>query len=834
MTSFPRCFGPVLLLLLAVPTWGRAQDAADTEAATVVKIASAGVRRYEPGTWSTLAINGTNKTKFDSDEFVSIFIGENSHLQFARRFWLPAGTRRQTFVPILIPETSESNPAQSESPSPQTTAFMMRIKETDGAETFEDNPMDTHILDHPLLLDYGQTKSGILFHRNMPDETGVAPDVDWASYETAYKARESALGTSVLIDFGGDFIPPFPSTLDSLDQMIISGDRILNDTAGLANLRHWLQLGGRIWIMLDSTSMETVTALLGNETCCSLIDRVELNDFQLEDLSVSQSRSDKPAVESWSAETPVELLRVFAGTDDVHCQIDGWPAAFWQKVGDGEVLFTTLGPRGWIESGDPKPALVTLARRFFQTRETAKLDSAAMGSLLSDQIGYRIPTRRLAAWILGLNSLAILSFGCWWARQRRLEHLAWFVPSVALVASAVFLAIGNRNAGAVPSTVAVGQFVRVSKATNESHISAVSAIYRQDSGDVELTAKRGSSLAVNPREAHGSIKRIVWDDDGRSRWANVRQASGVVRYVDSRQTVSHGIPIVAHGTFDASGFQGTLAGIDAGLCEDAVIVAVPAPVAAVSLDSGGSFQVGAGDVLAGGQYIADGLMSDRQRGRQQLLRQLLVSSALSPLGAETSLLVWTPAVEMGVEFDPSFDKLGSALTAIPLQIERPVAGTNVQIPATFIRIESFAGLQGASSVFDQRTGRWLENATKPTRSQLRCVVPPELLPLQLNRVTVTIKINAPSRTLTIEGLVDGKPRLLHQQANPKLVPKFVIDQPEVLQLDATGGFYLTIAVSETEKQREHREGQATNDATNFDNSTWQIDYVRVDAEGTVR
>jgi len=234
-------------------------------------------------------------------------------------------------------------------------------------------------------------------------------------------------------------------------------------------------------------------------------------------------------------------------------------------------LFTTLGARGRIKNGAPSPALCSVAQRFFLPYEETIVDSTWIGSILNDQIGYHIPSRRLAAWILGLNSLAILSFGCWWARQHRLERLAWFVPGAALVTSTVFLVIGSRNSVAVPSTVAIGQIARVSNATNETHVSAVTAIYHQEPGELELTAASGALATVNTQDAWGAIKRIVWDDDGRSRWENLRQPSGVVRTIESKRTVSHGTPRVVHGTFDETGFHGTLAGIEAGTCEDAVM-----------------------------------------------------------------------------------------------------------------------------------------------------------------------------------------------------------------------------------------------------------------------
>jgi hypothetical protein len=104
--------------------------------------------------------------------------------------------------------------------------------------------------------------------------------------------------------------------------------------------------------------------------------------------------------------------------------------------------------------------------------------------------------------------------------------------------------------------------------------------------------------------------------------------------------------------------------------------------------------------------------------------------------------------------------------------------------------------------------------------------------LQINQVTVTIKVRAPSRTLSIEGNIDGKATVLVERADPIGLVRFKIDRPEAFELDAAGGFLLLIHVTETELQRQISSGQATG-ADQFD-STWEIDYVRVDAFGSVR
>ncbi len=827
----------LFVALAATPAAGFGQEAGETEDSTALSIAPAGVRRYEPGMWSTLSVSGTNKTSEDSEEFLSVYVGEgNAGLQYARQFWLPAGSRRQTFLPIRIPDVRV---APSGRPLSQIDAFYMRLQDPGDAETYQNDGEHVNVPSQPLLLDHEQTKSGILFRRSMPDKPDAGLE-DLMAYEVAYKAREMALGSRILIDFGTDFIPPYPMALDALDQMIISGDRILNDSVGLANLRRWLQRGGRIWIMLDTTGLETVNALLGNEARLAIVDRVEVNAFEIETMAQVQDAEEESGKESWSSETPVDMVRVFAGTDDIQCRVDGWPVAFWHQVGDGEVLFTTIGPAGWVQDGTPTRALGSLATRLFQPNQEPAVDADAIEPLLNDQIGYRIPSRSLAAWVLGMNTFVVLGFGCWWARQRRLERLAWFVPIVSLAATAVFFLIGSRSTDAVPSTIAASQLVRVFTASHEAHVAGVSAVYSQESVELGLVAASGARAEIEGGNAGGAIQRIVWDDDGQAHWMNLAVPRGVIRRVESQQVVYPGTPPTVIGTFNENGFQARLSGLDPARCEDPVIAAPPAPAATVSLSDDGQFSVGPDDVLAPEQYVSAALLTDQQRSRQLLLRDLLHSSSESPFSDDLSLLTWTPPFDMGVRFNSGFEETGSALVSIPLQIERPAAGTKVRIPASFITLRTFVGRQGTSSIFNQRTGEWLENATKATRSQLHCFLPKSLVPLDVTQATVTIKINAPSRTLKIEGMVNGESTVLHERDNPNGVLRFVVDRPESLQVDDQGGLRLTIVVTETAEEQIQRDGAPVESLgaggmskTAFNNSTWQIDFVRVDVQGEI-
>jgi hypothetical protein len=96
-----------------------------------------------------------------------------------------------------------------------------------------------------------------------------------------------------------------------------------------------------------------------------------------------------------------------------------------------------------------------------------------------------------------------------------------------------------------------------------------------------------------------------------------------------------------------------------------------------------------------------------------------------------------------------------------------------------------------------------------------------------------IKINAPSRTLELKGFIGGQFVTLHRQENPNGLLRFEIDQPDALQLDADGGLLLSLSISETEEER-----RAANEPVDPNNpkmpsrSTWRIDYVHVNLEGT--
>ncbi|MCS7469357.1 hypothetical protein NZK35_22120 [Stieleria sp. ICT_E10.1] len=807
-----------------------AEPQAKEPAGVAVTVMPSGVQRFASGGWASLAVVGVNHTDQDVEEVVSVFVGDDPNLQFSTRFWLPARSKRQSWLPLAIPrgERIDGN---------RVDLSMIRIAESEGEESFTENVNQMPVSVRSLMLADDEINTG-LFADPLDHEGATQHEATRERLNAVLNAGRDSVTMNPsdlpIVSFLSNFLPPTYGALDELDQVVIAGDQLQYDSDGVVAIRRWIRRGGRAWIMLDLTSQALVDDLLGDDADFTVIDRTELNEFQLQ--TTDPVRGTAGATESWSSETPVAMLRVLTQSDDIVCRVDGWPVAFRKRVGDGEVLFTALGADGWIHSDQKVTAgLNRLAREFFEPKNEQQDLVAAMKPIVDDQIGYQIPSRSTAAFVLGVNALVILIGGVWWARQRRLERMAFLVPVSAIVTTLIMLAIGSSHATAIPSTVATSQVVQVQPATGEADVSTIRAVYSQQSGDLGLVSNH--QVMTMPLENTGTsqTRRVSLEDDGTSRWIGPGQPPGVVRHLVSNSATTLQQPIRVRGTFDGQGFRGTLTGLDPTNCQDGLIVASPAPITAVRIDadaSAGQVLAGASDRLPPGQFIPGSILTDQQRMRQDFYEAVLTSAEGHSLSQGPSLLVWTNPFELGVQFDSRFDQRGAALVSIPIQLERPARGVEFRIPSSFIRTDAFWGAQGRTTLFNPRTGKWLAEMTKAAEAQLLFRFPDVVAPMTLQQVNVTMKINAPSRTFFVNAFVDDQPARVFQLDNATGVIKFTIDRRDALRLHADDGLYMAFGVTESFEATERKanvSGSGEAGDRVVDNATWQIDYVHLDA-----
>ncbi|TWT92004.1 hypothetical protein [Stieleria varia] len=831
------------------------QDAtsqADAPRGVSMAVSPGGLQRHVAGRWSTLMVSGANRTTEDAEDTIVVSVGDEIGLQYARRMWIPAGARRQSWLPIEIPADIPADQLQVDAKS-------MRLTQAADGEQFQSNFVGEPISRRSLLIDHDQSTAAIILDREMPDQP--AHSVTEFQRSLVYAARQRLRLSQqdlLLPEFASDWMPPTPKSLDAIDQLVIGSDRLFSDSGFVAQLARWVRGGGRLWIMLDRIDPDAVHQLLGDDHCFTTVDSVELNRFRVETVDLMDSKSLQKA-EPWESERPAQMLRILAHTDDVSARVDGWPAAFWIPFGDGEVLMTTLDASGWFVDGDPEggitTAMHTVALRFFDRRVEPQSHLAAVTPMVDKQIGYTIPARSMIATILGLHSVALLFVGVWLLRTRRLQLLAAVVPTIALVATVSLLVIGYRKSRSIPPTIASGQIAIVSTDGSSRRTETVSAIYRGDRQPLSIVSPPKSTTELLTDSSDSQTKRILWDDAWQETWQFVTQRPGVVQHARTISVSHHAQPWIADGTFDENGFTATIHGV--GNFADPVVVAPSTPTLSLtgSTDSSNQVRGSIDDVLPPGRFIKDSLMSQSQQQRQQFLQQTQTTDTSQMLTQDASrrrqaVLAWTDMTDSPVSFSGDYALKGWSLVSIPIHLRRPAPDRTFQIPATFVRLDTLAGTEGASLVFDPRTGKWLAELTGAKRVALRCVLPDEILPCRITKVSVAIKISAPSRTLSVEHASGEETVVIYEKANPTGLQVFEFDDTSVLDQAAAGELNLSVSVSATDSEiaaGQIAAGQITrtpattdelssrspiNPAASASQSTWSIQYMHVSVHAT--
>lgn len=833
------------------------QTAVETDS-VVATISSGGMRRYERGTWSILSLSASNSQQAEATGTLSVFLDRDSRTQFTRRYWIPAHSTRDTWLPIRTPDDVSGKDAI-------LTASVLNVVGSGDAATLHRTRSENRLIGETYLaLDPTGINIGMVTEQPVLGEsieTSTRPD---EVYETVVEVRMMQDGKRTISNFHDPFLAPYPEAYEALDQLVISNDRVVSDSGGVAALRTWIARGGRAWIMVDLVEIETVRSLLGNATPYEVIDRVQLTEFEIDGLAREQDNA--ASTETWTAEEPVDLVRVALDSGDVYSSIDSWPASFSVPFGQGRVFFTTLGARGWRYPNDefsspvnpkrPKKGPTRALRRFggiFNKQfSSAAILSEEVKPILLEQLGYRIPSRSIAALLLGLSCIVITVSGLWLARRQKLERFTWVVPLATIVPAIGLIVVGSSNTSSVPATSSVVRLASVSADTNEIHADTMAAFYSPETVELPLDVDLSGVVTPDLQDLAGIAKRAVWDDDGHGQWEQVPVATGSVRFLRAKESHVLVRPIRAHATFGSRGLAGKIVGVDQlGTPVDSIVAAPAAPHSAVTMKTEGTFEVGADAILSKREFITQTVLSSGQQQRQSVYREVFSAREKSVYPQRTTLFVWGNSASFGLANPDAFQQSGATLFAIPVDVARTPPGQPFLVPATFVRVSNFDRESGQSLVFDSATGSWLENAVSESKSVLKFSMPREVLPGRISNAKLSLKIHAPSRTVEVTGFKNGLPVVIETQKSPSGVFNISVDEPDLLQLTEDGALLFGINVSQTDKQiaasgqrngagNQLRDSGAlgsresspeTNRRESIVNSPWQVDYFRVQASG---
>lgn len=822
-----------------------------------VGLSATGARRYRSGRWGVLEARGVNRSDQDRSAVMSVYFFDDARTQYTRRFRIPAGTKRKTWLPIQPPKKIP----------PGATALdtsLLPIVETESGELLERSSAEPLVRKKVFSLADHNPQTGMIF--DLPkDSLDEGNPLDLDVYNLIVEGRLMIMDDRFTVDLSDHFFPPYAQAYEGLDQLVVCSDRVLSDSACLPALRSWAVRGGRVWFMLDRVSPETVRAFLGNALPFEVVDRVELNRFTLNTPDAVNRHQDP--LEAWESERAVDFVRVFVDSADVTTLVGEWPAAFSIPFGTGEVYFTTLGPRGWIfqqdpyaepptdgrQTSGPTQAYRAFAGNFFQPQHGTLIPKETLQPILETQIGYEVPSRGLAGLLLVANFAAIAGAGAWLARHQRLETMAIAVPVIALLTGLLFISIGRSNAVSVPQSAAVFNHVAVSSDTDEAFTTTVASFYSPDGAELELRHDAFDLVQPESSSDGGATQRAVWGIDHQGRWEGNPIAPGTVKLVQAEDNTALDAPFQARGRFTVDGFAGQLVG--AGQIQelsDAVIAREPAPSIAIDITAGNNFLCDEGSVLAVGEYLTGGLLSDEQRRRQDVYRKLLDPAPETPRYPQhPTMLFWGTSKQTKLSVPDGFQVTGSTLYSVPVKIERNPPGEPFLVPSSFIRIDHGGGRFGNSAVYNTRTGEWAEKPLLPTDSWFRFFLPTEVRPCQIDEAVFTVKVHAPSRVVEFGAASNGEKVVVESRQSPSGIIEITVDAPQLLQLQDDGSLIFGVKVGATEQQQQRQEEMQKRVATPrpatpragtkaperdlvADNSTWQIDYMRLRVKGTTQ
>ncbi len=828
-----------------------AQDSSNPDP-VVATIEPGGIRRYERGKWSTLSLSAVNQGDEAAFGTLSVFLDRDTRMQYTRRYWVPAHAIRSLWLPIRTPDkVSEDQEI--------LYASVLNVVGSGDAAILNRTKDENRLIGESLLaLAPAGLNTGMITDRPLhgeADETSTGPD---EVYETVVAVRKMHDGNRQMSNLHDRFMAPYPEAYEALEQLVISNDRIAADSGGIAAIRQWIARGGSVWIMLDLVDIETVRSLLGNATPYEVVDRVALTEFTIDASGMEQTETGSS---NWVAEKPVDFLRVALDSCEVYSSIDGWPASFSVPFGNGKVFFTTLAARGWrsqidefsatTEAGqptsEPTKALKIFSGNFNKHSATASELSDGIKPILLEQLGYHIPSRSVAALLLGLSWTVIAITGIWLARRKQLDLFAWVVPFGTIIPAFAFIAIGSAHTSSIPATSSVLRLANISGETNEIHANAMVAFYSPDTVELPLEVDVSGVVTPDLQDLTGVAKRAVWNDEGHGKWEQVTVSSGSVRFARAKESRVLAAPIRAHATFGTSGLEGRVVGVDQlGTPEDAVIASPAAPRSAAKIQPAGAFHVGPDDVLSGGEFVGEALLSTSQQQRQAVYRDVFRASKDSRYPQRTTLFVWGNANSLGLTIPALFQQSGATLFAIPVDLHRTAPGKPFMVPATFVRISNAAKRAGRSLLFNSTTGTWQADMRTKSESLFQFAMPREVLPCRINNAQIALKIHAPSRTIEITGIKDGAPVVIETRKNVSGVIRLNVDDPDLLLLNENGALQFGLNVSQTDSQIA-RAGEllgafssssvggdslpSTRRLESIDISSWNIDYLRLQASG---
>ena len=761
---------------------------------TVHFASESGLDVLVPEKWGVLRASLMNGRSEPRDLLCSTYFDQDPSLQYGRQVWIPAHSKLRIDHPILIPKC---DPVKGRS----LDLHSLVIDRSSSNEVLVRGEGEGLLSDGALMVTHHSQNTAII---GKPSGSADARPDEIADLVKACRA-ELRLGNNVTW-LGEAFLPPDEIGLDALDHIVVADDRIVNDLAATAALRRWLNSGGHLWIMLDRVDPVLLSMLLGDDFAGYVVDRVGLTSVRVDEAPVLSGLKGMIG-ETVEYDDPVDLVRMAVADVNVTHVVNGWPAAITIPCGDGKLLITTLGARGWMRTWPegavrpsdplmtsnfrPSEPMANVSDNFFRLRKPELLHSGAIEPQTREYIGYSVLSWSLIVGTLLGFSASIVAIGIWLLRCGRLERICWFASIPALAASLFLIQAGRINRQGITATMASVQLIEAIRGTDDLRCEGVLSTYQPDGSEFPIEATQGGRMMPDMTGMEQTSRRMVTTDLDAFHWENLRQTAGV-RSTSFKQSQAAVDRLQAHATFDSHGLTGRYSGlVPPGT--DAIVAARNGRMGA-TLKSDGTFDVRGDDVFEKDQYLSAGLLSDEQDRRRRTLKELLDNPERPDYPGRPQLMFWSEPRDNGFRFGEDLKNLGASLVVVPLVIQRPANGTEILIPSPFLNYVSRLSPDGTqpSAMWDADKKQWQERST-PGLAWLGFQIPHELLPLAPGQASIDLKVSGPIGRVEILGLKNGNVVSLKSIMNPVGSLSIVITDSEALTIDDQGHLALGLS-----------------------------------------
>lgn len=712
-----------------------------------VAMRTGGIGRYVPNRWSMVTGKITNASPNLATSLIVVTPLGSEGLQFARRVDVPPGLSFETAWPVLVHKLSPQGLVEFQ-------YLHFPSGEDDGLIRLGKNEREIPSFSGLSQKD-ARPLCGIMIDSTPDPVDGSATQAMIATMHFVSEGHIRVVSINVRDLRAGT------ECLDGLDQLAIADPELQKYPEACECIRMWVQRGGRLLLAMEDTGSEVAEAILGDCLPFTVVGETTTNAVTLE-LNPDYTKNQYPvrAVDRKFPE-PIRYLRVQPGAGEVIWTVDGWPVAMRADMGSGTVLVTSISSDVFIQTtewrgeGSPSHELIASTRRMheslFSKRNPPLIPERAAAASAAELIGYEIPSRSVAFWLLLILPVGLLVGGVALQRKSLGERLIFVVPVLSLLTAAPAAWIGFQIRSVAPMTVIETAVVQSSPGMTNAVEEGFATVFLPSPAELKVSSNTGAVVDVLQDSTISDYRRLIWRSASEVSWVNLKQPAGLRTY-KTRAIVRRQPSLRAIATFDEKGLRGRLQA-DGQIPSVALLAGVNRENLAVSLDESGEFRCEASDSLARGQFFRTSLLSDDQLFQSELMRNVFVLPAKDRTEAfpsVPSLVYWDTSESKQLQFeDSTVRRQRSVLTIQPLELTPPDVGVPIMIPPQLLSYRSAATVMGGfSSIFNNLKREWIpfESAAE---TLLEFQIPPVCLPFDVESAELELLIRAGSREVKV-------------------------------------------------------------------------------------